>query len=172
MSDFAQLLADDSLWDPVTICEWESNDFCHPLPKFSIRTISHSQLLTLYQAGAWSNPDKLKLDMVFLLILPYILQEQERFFGLVVVWAHPHQTCFHTLEEAAHWLMLLINDSADWAYAFAHLNGGPSYTSLSSEGHVSAMTGGMPPQSTCGRLHQLQAWHLLQHSKKWFVLLA
>ena len=67
----------------------------------------------------WSDAGKPHQDMVFLLIASTVTDGHERVFGLVVVWTHPYQASYHSLEEAAHKLVLLVDDSADWVYAFA-----------------------------------------------------
>ena len=90
----------------------------------------------------------------------------KRFLGLVAVWVHPHQACYHSLEEAGHKLMLLVDESTDWAYAFVWLNK-VHHASISSEGHISTMMDGMPSHRCPGWLHQLQICKLLQH--KWYA---
>ena len=102
-------------------------------------------------------------DMVFLLIVPSIAARHERVFGLVVVWAHSSQACYHTLEVAAHKLALLVDESMSWVYAFVWLNKGLSHVPLLSKGHVSAMRDGGPSADACGWLHQLQIHKLLQN---------
>ena len=69
-------------------------------------------------------------DMAFLLIVPITTVGYERVFGLVVVWAHPHQACYHTLEVVAHKLTLLVDKSTDWVYAFVQLNEALSHVPL------------------------------------------
>ena len=102
-------------------------------------------------------------DMAFLLIVPSITVGYKRVFGLVVVWAHPHQACYYTLEEAAYKLALLVDESMDWAYAFAQLNEALSHVPLFSERHICAMMDGMPSVDAWSWLHQLQICKLLQH---------
>ena len=101
--------------------------------------------------------------MAFLLITPSITAGYERVFGLVTVWAHPCQAHYSTLVEAACKLMLLVDRSADWVYAFVQLNEGQSHTPLSSEGHVSILMDGAPSTDAHSCLHQLQVCKLLQH---------
>ena len=96
--------------------------------------------------------------MAFLLIVPIITIGYKRLFGLVAVWAHPHQVCYHTLEVEAHKCVLLVDESIDWAYGFVWLNEALSHAPLLREGHVSAMTDGMPTTDACGQLHQLQIY--------------
>ena len=60
-------------------------------------------------------------------------------------------------------LVLLVEESADWLYTFVWLNEAISHVPLSNEGHVSAITDGMPSMDTHVWLHQLQIWKLLQH---------
>ena len=76
---------------------------------------------------------------------------------------HPHQAHYHSLEEAAYTLSLLVDESVDWAYAFVQLNGALSHAPLLSEGHVSTMMDGAPSTDAYGWLHQLQICRLLQH---------
>ena len=80
----------------------------------------------------------------------------------------PHQAHLHTLEVVAHKLLLLADDSPDWLYAFVQMNDAVSHVPLSSEGHVGAMTDGVPTTNTCSWLHQLQVQMFMQH-KNWLV---
>ena len=77
-----------------------------------------SQLTTLSLVGSWGNMEKPKWDMTFLLIAPSIAIGCERVFGLTAVWVHPCQVHFPTLLEEACKLMLLVDVSKDWPYAF------------------------------------------------------
>ena len=70
-----------------------------------------AQLIALFQMGAWGDVEKPRWDMVFLLVVPSIAVGCEWVFGIVVVWAHPNQAHFKTLEEAAHRLVLLVDIS-------------------------------------------------------------
>ena len=106
---------------------------------------------------------KLQWDMVFLLIVPSLTIWCKRVIGLTAVWAHPHQACFQTLEEVAHKLVLLADESADWPYTFVQLNDAVSHAPLLNEGHISTMTDGMPSGDAHSQLHQLQICKLLQH---------
>ena len=124
-----------------------------------------TQLNTLPQAGVWGDMGKPQWDMAFRLIVPGITAGYKRVFGLVALWAHPHQTCYHTQEVVAHKLMLLVVESEDWVHAFVWLNEALSHAPLSSEGHLSAMMDGVPSADTHGWLHQLQICKLLQHKE-------
>ena len=121
------------------------------------------QLNTLSQAGMLGDVEKPWWDMAFVLIVPSIAVGYKSVFGLVVVWAHPCQACYHTLEEVAHKLVLLVDESADWAFAFVQINEALSHVPLSSEGHVSTMMDGVPSAEAQGQPHQLQICKLLQH---------
>ena len=115
---------------------------------------------------AWGDVEKPRQDMVFLLVVSSITLECEWVFGLMVVWAHPHQAHFETLEDAAHKLVLLPDVSADWPYTFEWLNNTISYEPLTNKGHISTMTDSVPSMDAHGWLHQLQIWKLLQHKGK------
>ena len=84
------------------------------------------------------------------------------------MWAHLCQAHHHTLEEAAHKLLLSVDNGPDWPYAFVQMNDNVSHAPLSSEGHIGAMTNGMPSTNACGWFHQLQVQKLLQHGS-WVV---
>ena len=70
---------------------------------------------------------------------------------------------YNIIEAAVYKLVLLINESADWAYAFVWLNEVLSHAPLSSEGHISAMMDGVPSMDAHGYLYQLQICKLLKH---------
>ena len=125
--------------------------------------ITKAQLNALSLAVAWGDIEKSQQDMAFLLIMPSITTGYERVFGLVAVWAHPHQAHYSTLDGVACKLVLLEDRSADWVYAFIWLNVALSHAPLSSEGHVSTMTDGTPSREAHCHLHQLQVCKQLQH---------
>ena len=79
------------------------------------------------------------------------------------MWAHPWQAHLHTLEEAFHKLLLLVDNGPDWPYTFLQMNNTMSHAPLSSEEHIGLMIDGMPSTNACSWLHQLQVWKLLQH---------
>ena len=85
-----------------------------------------------------------------------------RIFGLVIVLVHPHQGCYTTLADVACKLMLLMDGSTKWVWAFIQLNEVLSHAPLSSMGHISTMTDGAPSMDPCSQLHQLQVCKLLQ----------
>ena len=93
--------------------------------------IMQTQLNTLSQAGAWGDVGKHWRDMAFLLIVPSIAVGYKRVFGLVAVWVQPHQAHYHSQEEAAHKLALLVNESVDWTYTLVWLNEALSHAPLS-----------------------------------------
>ena len=86
-------------------------------------------------------------------------------FGLAVVWAHPHKGCLTTLVEAAHKLVLLVDDGLDWPYAFISISSTTHHMPLSDAGHLGTMTDGVWSVNVCGCLHQFQTWKLLQHGE-------
>ena len=76
---------------------------------------------TLSQAGAWDEVKKPRWDMAFLMIVPSTNAGGDKVFGLAVVWAHPQQGHTSTNVEAAHKMMLLVDNGPDWLYAFVHM---------------------------------------------------
>ena len=101
--------------------------------------------------------------MVFLLITLKIATGYERIFGLVVLWVHPCQAHYTTLADAGCKLVLLMDGSANWVYAFIELNEVLSHAPLSNVGHIGAMTDGIPSTDAHNQLHQLQVHKLLQY---------
>ena len=150
------------MWDPTSITKWRSLDFCLLVWWFNVPTIKHVQLTTLSQAQTWANAEKPRKDMAFLLLAPSLAARGERVFGLVAMWAHPHQVCLVSLAEVAWCLVLLADKGPDWPYAFISMNNTVLHVLLSSKGHLSILMEGKPQRNPCGFLHQLQAWRLLQ----------
>ena len=110
----------------------------------------------------WGDTEKPQRDMAFLLMALCIIAGYKSIFGLVAVWAHPCQTHYTTLADVVWKLMLLMDGSANWVYAFIQLNAVLSHTPLSSMGHFSAMTDGAPSMDTHSWFHKLQVHKLLQ----------
>ena len=94
--------------------------------------------------------------MAYLLLAPAQEAEEERRFGLVVVWVHPSQTLLPSLEEVVRKLTLLINTKEDWPYTFAWVCEDLQHIPLSSARHISVMVHGTPSRSTFGYLSQLE----------------
>ena len=107
-----------SPWTQAMKVRWGSHDFCPVVTNFHMQVITQEQLNALSQSMAWGDVEKPWEDMVFLLIMPSITTGCKRVFGIVTVWAHPHEAHHWTLEEVAHKLVLLEDKSVDWAYSF------------------------------------------------------
>ena len=131
------------LWYPTMETIWGSLDFCPEIRQFEVPTLTHTQLANLFQAGAWQDIEDPWCNIAFLMIVPSTNIGGEHIFGLAAVWAHPCQGCLTTLVEVAHKLALLIDDSPDWPYAFAHMNSTTCHMPLSDAGHLGAMTDGI-----------------------------
>ena len=150
MSSFALLSADVSLLEPATKAKWGSHNFCPVVKSFQVQAITQAQLNILSQVGAWGDVGKPQQDVAFLLIGPSIAMGNEKVFGLVAIWAHPCQACYHSLEEVAQKHALLLDEIVDWAYPFVQLNDDLSHLPLLSEGYTSTMTDGTPSADTYG----------------------
>ena len=168
MRNFTLLSTDISLWEVSTRAKCGLLDFCPAEMHFQVQVIMLAQLNTLSQVGTWGDMEKPQWDMAFMLVAPSINAGCERVFGITTMWAHPHQAHYPTLEGAAQKLLLWADDGPDWLYTFSELNDTVSQLPLSSEGHISAITDGMPSMNACGQLHQLQVQKLLQH-RGWVV---
>ena len=163
MSKSSRLCANATLWDPTTRAAWGSLDFCPALMWFQIWAIMQTQLTALSLAGAWGEVENPRWDIAFLMKAPSNNAGGDQVFGLTVLQAHSHQGCLFTLVEAAQKLILLADDSPDWLYTFIPMSDTMLHVPLFDNGHIGAMKDGIHSVNTCGHLHQLQAWKLLQH---------
>ena len=168
MCELSCLCTDTVLWDPTSSTMWGALNFCPPIQQFNVHTIRQTQLTALSQAPAWENAENPRNDMAFLLIVPSLATGCERIFGLMAMWAHPHQACLVSLVEVAQCLVLLANKGPDWPYTFLQMSNTVLHVPLSSKGHLGILKECKPQRSLCGLLHQLQAWRLLQCGK-WLV---
>ena len=162
-----------SLW--VTLCSspqmpvcgkltmklrWGLQDFCLVVTNFQVWVIMQAHLDTLSQVMVLGDAKKSWWDIAFLLIVLSIATEHERIFSLITVWAHLCQAHYTTLAYMACKLVLPMDSSAAWLYAFVQLNEVLSHTPLSSMGHISAMTYGAPSTGPCSWHHQFQVHEL------------
>ena len=108
------------------------------------------------------NAKKFCSDLAFLLVLPEKTTEEEMIFRLAMVWVYPYQACIPTLDEAARKLTLPTTSHENWAYTFVKFNKDAQHVSLPKEGHLNAMTEGMPSRNMCQHLYQLEVHLLLQ----------
>ena len=132
---------------PTTISGDENNP---------LRSVCH------FTGGGMGNLKKPKSDMVYLLLMPDQVVEEERKFGLVAMWANPFQVHLPSVDEVAKTLALLITTGEDWAYAFVQLNEHSQHIPLSTTRHISAMIDSVPGWSTCGHLSHLEVHKFLQ----------
>ena len=166
MNDYSHVAEDANRWEQTAEATWGLHDICPLLLQFYVMAISQWHLLAISQAKAWGDPKKPKLGMAYLLIAPAQMVEEERIFGLVVMWVHPCQTILSSLEEAVKKLTLLINTGDDWPYVFVQLCEDSQQVPLSDAGHISIMIDGAPTRSTCDHLSCLEIHKLLQCSRE------
>ena len=144
---------------------------CHsicPLEWLQVTQVTQSELSSLTGSGVWGDVKKFHSDLAYLLVLPKKATEGEKVLRLAVVWVHPYQACVPTLDEAVRKLTLLTASHENWAYAFVRFNEDAQHAPLPKEGHLSAMTEGMPSRSACRCLCQLEV-HLLLQLGCWVV---
>ena len=101
--------------------------------------------------------------MAFLLVLAKESVAGERVYGLAMVWVHPYQTRVSTIDNMVRKLILLTSSGPNWPYMFMWFNGDVHQIPIPKEGHLSAMTEGMPSNVPCRRICQLEV-HQLLHS--------
>ena len=161
-NDYAYFMGDASRWEDATEAIWGSHNICPLLTQFQVLEITQSGLSTISWAEVLGYPKKPRFGMAYLLLAPAQEAEEERRFGLVVVWVHASQTLLPSLEEAARKLTLLINTKEDWPYAFVWVCEDSQHIPFSNAGHVSIMVDGAPSRSACGCFSQLEVCQLLQ----------
>ena len=137
MSEFLHLCTDTVLWDPNSSAMRGSLDFCLLIKQFHVPTIRQTQLTALSQTGTWGNVENPRQDMAFLLIAPSLTIGCKRIFGLMALWAHPHQAHLVSLVEVVWHLILMADEGLDWLYMFICMNDPVLHVPLSSEGHLS-----------------------------------
>ena len=104
--------------------------------------------------------------MAYLLLALAQEVEEERKFGLVMVWVHLCQVLLISLDEAVKKLTLLINTRKDWAYIFVQLWKDSWHVPLSNARHLSVMVDGAPSRSACRCPSHLEVHKLLQFGSK------
>ena len=112
----------------------------------------------------WGDPKRFHSDVAFLLILPKEGIAKERVYGLTMVWVHPYQARVSIIGYTARKLILLTSSRPNWPYTFVWFNGDACHMPLPKEGHLSALTEGMPSNIPWRRIHQLEV-HQLLHSE-------
>ena len=121
-----------------------------------------------YSPEGMGRPQKFCSKITFLLVLPKEGVVGERAYGLTMVWVHPYQARFSTIDGAAKQLTQLASTAPNWSYALVQLNGDACHMPLPTEGHLSAMmeenTSSVPYRKIC----QLEVCQLLG-SGSWVV---
>ena len=110
-------------------------------------------LSSITHLQVWSDIERFHSDVAFLLILPKVGVAGERVYGLAVVWVHSCQARVPTRDDVVRKLTLLHLFQCQIGNTFVHFNGDTHHIPLPREGHLSAMTDGMPSTILCGCLY-------------------
>ena len=162
MNVYTYFAKDASRWEQTNEAVWGSHNVCPLFIQFKVMEITWSGISAISQAEAWGDPRKPRFGMAYLLLALTQEAEEERKFGLVVVWICPHQDLLPLLDEKAKKITLLINTREDQPYAFVQLCKDSWHVSLSNTWHLSVLVDGAPSRSACGCLSQLEVYQLLQ----------
>ena len=162
MDAYAYFTSNAIKWEQVSMARWGSHDICHLLSQFQVMEITQLGLSAISHAEEWENPKRPMSNMAYLLLMPDQAVGEERKFGLVAVWTHPHQAHLPSLDGAVRKFALLINTGEDWAYAFMQLNEDSQHIPISAARHINAMIDSAPSRSICGCLSHLEVQKLLQ----------
>ena len=101
MGNYTFFVKDPSQWEESNKTLWGCHDICPSLPRFHMALVTCPEVSALTHSGAWGDAKKLWGDLAFLLIAPKKTIQGEVAFGLTMVWAHPYQACFSSMNEAA-----------------------------------------------------------------------
>ena len=132
---------DPALWGKLTQMLWGFHDICPPNMIPGERCDLIRTLSPIPHRGM-GDTEKPQCNMAYLLMVLGKTIEGEMAFGLATVWAHPHQVCLSSLDEAVRKLTILINIGDNWAYAFLQLNEGALHLPLPNKGHIGTMING------------------------------
>ena len=113
MNDCTYFSKDASRWEQITMAMWGSHNICPLLMQFEVMQITWLGISAISLAEAWGDPKKPRCCMAYLLLALAQEAEEERKFGLAVVWVHPHQALLPSLHEVVKKLTLLINARED-----------------------------------------------------------
>ena len=147
MGDFAHFSRYPGLWEELTQMLRGSHNICPPY--HDSRWEMWLRALSPIPCRVWGDTEKLQHEMAYLFIALGKTVEGKMVFWLVMVWAHPHQACLSSLDEAVRKLALLINIGDNWVYTFVQLNEGTLHVPLSNEGHISTMINGTQSSNAC-----------------------
>ena len=162
MCNYTYFAKDPSWWEESYQVVWGYHNICPLLKQLQVTMVTQPELSSLSHAGVWGDAKKFWSHLAFLLILPKRIIEGEIVFRLTVVWAHPYQAQFPSLDEAVKKLILLNTSGRNWAYTFVQLNKDAKHVPLPKEGHLNTMIEGVPHRNACGHFCQLEECQLLQ----------
>ena len=161
MSEYNFFSKDPVWWGNALQSIWECHNICPLLRSFHATSITQSELSSLTSLKAWGNPEKFKSKVAFLLVLTRGCTEEDKVFGLSMIWVHPYQARAPTIEEAVKLLTLLLSTGSDCSYTLVWFNVDAHHVPLPKEGQLSIQVTGGTGSATCGRVNQLQVCQLL-----------
>ena len=163
MNDYTYFCKDASRWEQSTEAAWEVHNTCPLLMQFKVLEITQSGISTNSQAEVWGDHKKPRFGMAYLLLVPAQEAEEERKFGLVAVWVHPHQALLLWLDEVAKKTCLTYQYQGGLAlHLCAVMQGLLAHPPLQ---HLSILVDGAP-RSACRCLSHLKVHKLLQFAVK------
>ena len=118
----------------------------------STSPVTQPGLSSLTHLWVWGDFERFHSDIAFLLVLPKEGIAGERVYELAVVWVHPCKARVPILDEVMRKLALLTSSGFNWPRTFVHFNWDAYHIPLSRDGHLSAMTDGMPSNIPCGQI--------------------
>ena len=86
---------------------------------------------------------------------------EDRQYGISLVWVNPKQTRASTMEEAVETLAAYPSSGTDWLYALAQLYKGSHHAPLPKDKHLGILPQGKAEETSCGQISQLDVYQLL-----------
>ena len=164
MGNYAHFSKDPGWWEESIQVLWGSHDICPSLTWFKVGEITRPELLALSHRGMGKHWKALRWYGI-----PSDSTWENHWgaiaFGLVLVWAYPHQAWLLSLDEAVKKLTLLIDLGYNMGLCLCVAQQGCPTLPLSNEGHLSTMVNGVPCRTMCRHFHQLEVCQLLQYEE-------
>ena len=142
---------------------WGNFDVCPCLDHLELPCHSPAELSSVSSFKVWGNTKEPHHDIAYLLVCMGSTNE-DRQYGISLVWVNPKQTRASTMEEAVETLAACPSSGTDWPYALAQLYEGSHHAPLPKDKHLGILPQGKAEETSCGQISQLDVCQLLSSS--------
>ena len=136
---------------------WGNFDVCPHLDQLELPCHSPVELSSVSSFKLWGNTKEPCHDIAYLLVCMGSTNE-DRQYGVSLVWVNPKQTRASTMEEAVEMLAAYPYSGTDWPYTLAQLYEGSHHAPLSKDKHLGILPQGKVGETSCGQISQLDVW--------------